>query len=317
MPFFKPANINSGCVSLQVQKRLKKQIKNKYHIRKRAHLFASSGSITIEATIALSVFMMFMLFIQSFMMVINSYMSVQICINNIAMDTAKNKYYMQMADAVAEKSKIWSEIKNETEKKLKDNVYIPRELTSKLEDGAEILYLSQRLRSKMGDEALGEQLCDIDNLTLAKSSIENNIVDMVVEYKMKIPYINKYLSLVQRGRVREWTGEDITESKVEVYITKTGDVYHKTRDCSYLIVKISKAYYSQIDELRNSSGGKYTKCLLCVKDKPQKNIGIFITEDGDKYHIDLKCSGIKRNLIAVDISQVGNRKLCSRCGQGE
>ena len=104
MPFFEPANKNSGCVSLQVQKHIKKIIKNKYCLRKRAYLFAS-GSITIEATIALSVFMMFMLFMQGFMIVINSYMQMQISVNNVATEVANNKYYLQVADKIAEKNK--------------------------------------------------------------------------------------------------------------------------------------------------------------------------------------------------------------------
>lgn len=317
MPFFEPANKNSGCVSLQVQKRLKKRIKNKYCLRKRAYLFAPSGSITVEATITLSVFMMFMLFIQSFMMVINSYMQMQVCINNIVIETAKNKYYLQMADDVAEKSKTWTDIKEKVEKKISESVYLSEDLTGKLESEAEILYLSQRFASEIKNEVLKAQLCDIKSLRLNSSSIENNIVDMVVEYKMKIPYINKYLSIAQRGRVREWTGEDIAKSGAEVYITKNGNVYHKTRDCSHLIVRIHKAFYSQIDELRNDKGEKYTRCLLCVKKKLHETTRVFIAEDGEKYHVDLKCSGIKRNLIAVDISQVGDRKLCSRCEQGD
>lgn len=317
MPFFEPAKKLTGCVSLQVQKHFKNTIKNKYCLRKRAYLFASSGSITIEATIALSVFMMFMLFIQSFMLVVHSYMSMQVSINNIATETAKNQYYLQMTDEVAQKSKTWSDIKKEIEDKVKKNAYILPEMTKKLQDGAEVLYLSQRLMKEIGSRTLGEQLCDVKKLTLGNSSIENGIVDMVVEYEIKIPYINKYMSIAQRGRVHEWTGEDISKSIKEVYITKNGDVYHKSKDCSYLIVRIRKAYYSQIDELRNDNGGKYKKCQLCVNKKLNKSTGIFIAEDGEKFHVDLKCSGIKRNVMAVDISQIGNRRQCSRCGQGE
>lgn len=316
MPFFEPANKNSGCVSLQVQKHIKKIIKNKYCLRKRAYLFAS-GSITIEVTIALSVFMMFMLFMQSFMIVINSYMQMQISVNNVATEVANNKYYLQVADKIAEKNKVWTDIKKEVESKLNNIEYIDKDLGEELKNTTDILYLYQRLMGEMGERILTDQICDIKNLRLGSSSIENNIVDMVVEYSIKIPFINKYLSIAQRSRVRDWTGEDISINKKEVYITEHGTVYHESRECSHLIVKISKANYSQVDELRNSNNGKYTKCLLCVKEKLQDTTRIFITEDGEKYHVDLKCSGIKRNLIAVDISQVGDRELCSRCKQGE
>lgn len=317
MPFFKPANKNTGCVSLQVQKRLKKQVKNKYHSRKRAYLFASEGGITIEATIALSTFMLFVLFIESFMMVINSNMAIQCNINNIALETAKYQFYLQLVETTIEKSETLTDIKKELETKVKDNIDIPENLSNSIEKGVETAYLSQRLISKTGLDAFQDNLCRIGNLKLSESSISDEIIDMVVEYKMKIPYVNRQIHIAQRGRVRAWTGEDISQKQIEVYITKTGQVYHKTRDCSSLIVKISKAYYSQIPKLRNSNGGKYSKCALCVKEKLTNTSEIFITEDGNKYHKDLKCSGIKRNVIAIDISQVENKNPCSKCGQGE
>lgn len=317
MPFFKPANKNIGCVSLQVQKRLNKRIKNKYVSRKRAYLFTLKGSITLEATIALSAFMMFLLFIESFMMLINSALSIQGSINHIAMETSKNIFYMQLSEEAIEKSKTLSTLKEQLEVKLKEHINVSENLKDVIKEGAKNAYLSKRLVDEIGVAPFQEKLCRMSNLKLGESHVSNEIIDIVVEYNIKIPYVNRLFYMVQRGRVRAWTGEDISQNQQKVYITKTGKVYHKTKNCSSLVVKIRKAYYGQIEELRNRNGEKYAKCALCVNETLTDASGIFITEDGNRYHRDLKCGGIKRSIIEIDISQAGSRKPCSKCEQGE
>lgn len=317
MPFFRPANKKTGCVSLQVQKQLKKKKINSITSGKRAYLFTSGGSVTVEATISVVVFMMIMLFVESFIMMINSVMTIQININNLAMDTAKNQFYIQLADEAAKKSDTVTELKQKLENKLKGDDGVSEDVYAILEKGVSTAYLYQKLVNAIGEEALNSKLCKISNFRVNKSSISNEMIDVAVEYKISIPYINKQFKVAQRGKARAWTGKDICEEQNLVYITKDGEAYHTNKNCSHLVVKISKTDYLQIETLRNCYGEKYSPCMLCVKEKPGNDTGIFVTEDGNRYHTDLKCSGIKRNVMAVDIAQVGNRRLCSRCGQGE
>lgn len=42
---------------------------------------------------------------------------------------------------------------------------------------------------------------------------------------------------------------------------------------------------------------------------------LYITNQGDCYHKDLGCSGIKRTVRMIRLSEVGTRRPCSRCGQ--
>lgn len=317
MPFFEPAYIKTGCVSLQVQKQLKNNSIYNFIFRKRAYLFTSNGSVTVEATIAITVFMMLMLFIESFLMMLNSSMVIQTNVNNIALETAKNKFYVQLAGDISEKSETLTDIRNKLSDKIENQDNVSEEIAKMMEKGIEVTYLYSKLTSSLNTEAFNSKLCRIRNFSMSKSSINNEIIDMVVEYKIRIPYINKQFSLVQRGRVRGWTGQDISQEQSTVYITKSGKVYHKSRDCSYLVVKISKVLYSQVSKLRNCYGEKYSKCQLCVKCVLQNSEGVFVTEDGNRYHADLKCSGIKRSVMSIDITQVGDKVQCSKCGQGE
>ena len=117
---------------------------------------------------------------------------------------------------------------------------------------------------------------------------------------------------------RAFTGYDNTsdcvnaEKEKYVYITETGRAYHQTRNCHYLDLSIEQTDKNQISVLRNASGGRYYACPLCAK----SGLGdiVYITDYGDCFHYDLLCSGLKRTIQAIPISEVGARTPCSKCG---
>ncbi len=123
-------------------------------------------------------------------------------------------------------------------------------------------------------------------------------------------------------RVRKWTGYDVAgscvtnEEKEWVYITPTGSAYHRNPNCSYLNPSIHSAVSSEIEGYRNLSGEKYRQCESC-KDVTLTGI-CFYTEYGNRYHTTLKCSGLKRTIYSVLLSEVEGRHLCNKCAvQGE
>ena len=65
-------------------------------------------------------------------------------------------------------------------------------------------------------------------------------------------------------------------------------------------------------EYRNENGEKYHKCELCA-DKINKFERVYITNYGNKYHTDLNCSGIKRTIEMVRLSDVEGKGACSKC----
>ncbi len=118
-------------------------------------------------------------------------------------------------------------------------------------------------------------------------------------------------------KMRKWTGYDVTknqesESEEEwVYITPHGESYHNSRDCRYLSLKIKSALVEEIGEYRNKSGEIYRICESC---KAGSIKGIcFYTEYGNRYHVSLNCSGLKRTVQTVKKSEVGSRHACSGC----
>ena len=96
-----------------------------------------------------------------------------------------------------------------------------------------------------------------------------------------------------------------------VYVTETGTVYHRDRECSYLRLSIKETSKDSLNTLRNSSGHKYYPCEKCGK---KAGSTVYITKDGTCYHSSLNCSGLKRTVKSIPLSKAGGLRPCSRCG---
>lgn len=123
----------------------------------------------------------------------------------------------------------------------------------------------------------------------------------------------------QKAVVRAWvgyTGEAFENHAGEtlVYITSTGSVYHRSRDCTYLRLSIRQVFYEDLGSERNQSGGRYTPCEYCVRSGSAGGV-VYITDHGTSYHSSAGCQGLKRTVMAVPLSEVGGRPCCSRCGR--
>lgn len=169
---------------------------------------------------------------------------------------------------------------------------------------------------------------------LSSYMTEDEAIDVVVNYEIKLPLLFIRLNdiqMVQRVRMRGWSGhrveakgssedgsaeEEADKDERTVYITENGTVYHLNRDCSHLRLSVHMVQFSLIEGLRNESGGRYKKCSLCGKSGLSDQENVYITDSGDRYHCDLGCSGLKRTVIEIPLSQAAGRRPCQRCGNG-
>lgn len=122
----------------------------------------------------------------------------------------------------------------------------------------------------------------------------------------------------QRYYGRAWTGYDVeggisdfTQDDPMVYVTETGTVYHTNRNCTYLNPSVTTVDVDGIADKRNQSGGKYYPCEICGSGNVQGTV--YITTQGSSYHTMITCSGLKRTIYTIPLSQVGGRGRCARC----
>lgn len=151
---------------------------------------------------------------------------------------------------------------------------------------------------------------------------DRGIIDLVAVEELHLPFdlfgVGNF-SFIDRARVHAFTGyeqpvmsDNPSPDDEIVYITASGEVYHKNRNCPHLNIKPSAISGAEIEKKRNSSGGKYYPCEYC---QAAKGGSIFyVTSYGDRYHTSVTCQGLKRDVRAVPLSKVGGRRACKTCG---
>lgn len=118
-----------------------------------------------------------------------------------------------------------------------------------------------------------------------------------------------------RAVCRAWIGfRGLEEEESLVYITPDGSVYHLYADCTHLDLSIRQVSFAYAAAAKNLYGERYRECELCGG---KVSSLVYITEEGNCYHSEKTCSGLKRTIVCVPISEVFGRSCCLRCMQRE
>ena len=168
------------------------------------------------------------------------------------------------------------------------------------------------------------QITDQDfHLGYSTFSRKEDEIDLVAAYRIssQMPVFSfGKPQIIQRGFVRAWTGRDFRkelqkegneESKEKVFVTAHGTVYHKSLKCTHLRLSVEQTTVTQAEARRNRYGAKYYACSCC---KSGVGAAVYITDTGNRYHARLSCSGLKRTIREIPLSEAGKRKACSKCG---
>lgn len=280
---------------------------------KSAFLFSQScinGSMTLEAALILPVFFMVIVSICYLFVIMNYQNVIQINVNNTAKKIARYEYVMENLGEL-------------TEEEIDDNkANIDKDL---LINGINIGYAwkniyteNVRKYTKTAGVMNGGNGIEMTSSNIGKSA--NGYNDLIIRYRIGVDTFGKkkyYFRLGNRCVFRGWIGKSIDNknqiTSQEVYITKTGSVYHLYKQCGYINIVVSSVKYEDINDLRNSSGKKYSQCGTCIK--KQEDIGdtLYITGSGHAYHSKRDCSSINRDVITIDIKNIGSRQICTRC----
>lgn len=282
--------------SLQVRKRPTKRKKAKQKIqfqeisdrksRKTEKAFvSSSGSLALEAAFVLPLALFFLMTLFSFFTILRLQIKVQRAMENAVSKAAGAAVYQTDAVLSSQAMSLW---------------YVEQDIL-------------QALAGSFGLETLDFSGSEVD--------WDQAVADVKLTYSVKAVtalFPAPSLTLSQRCRRKLWTGAVWGEAEEEeqeelVYITEDGTVYHRSMECTYLKLSTRRVGLSEVAGCRNISGEIYRPCELCSPG--QENEIVYITNTGNRYHKSLACRGLKRQVQAVPITEVGERGPCSRCGK--
>lgn len=130
------------------------------------------------------------------------------------------------------------------------------------------------------------------------------------------------LHVTNSSTVHSWTGRGAAEieaasgtSNTMVYITENESVYHTSPACTHLELAIHQGNEDEISSMRNAYGQKYHVCEKCGSSGTQTTI--YYTEKGNSYHNSASCSGLKRSVKMVMLSEAEHLPKCERCQRRE
>ena len=273
--------------------------------KRKKNLQKAKGSITVEATLVLPIFFFSVMAFVYFFQI----MWIQERVNTGLWETAKeiSQYSCVYEDFCGEQGSDGN-----------------RAVAERLIAGA---LTGERMKNYISAEFL-ENSCVVGGAygivyTTDTTGDDKEIV-LVADYRVEIPMFQNIFSsihMIQKVKTRAFVGteqigpETGVEEDTEVYITTTGSVYHTTVECTHLALSIQTKEYSQLDSARNQYGCRYAPCEQCVRNvQVREGSRVYITSSGNRYHIEGGCSGLTRNVRSIQLSEAGEYRPCSRCG---
>ena len=279
-----------------------------------------TASLTVEAAIAMPIFLFCILIFLYFLQIITIQEHIQEAITKTGLALARSAY-------------VYEDFLDTEELGTFDFAIFGEAYELDLAEAAKVIAGEQVIKGLLKEEL---DIPQINNSCIRggyrdisfyySRLLEEDCIDIVVRYRIRFPmwfFSLEDLRMIQRVRLRGWTGHQIpavysivkeggADGETMVYITPTGTVYHRNSNCSH--IKLSVREIGSIPEgLRNDSGGKYYSCEICCEEADFKGV-YYITDYGDRYHIAMSCSGLKRTVREVPLSEVTDRVPCKRCG---
>ncbi len=184
-----------------------------------------------------------------------------------------------------------------------------------------IAYGTKKVREELQDaDLIG---IDPKDMLLLESDYEEEMVSLkaVFFYRCPIPFFRSFPVKIQvLGQARAWTGyhgKKYGNGAAEeiVYVTDWESVYHTSRDCTHIQLKIQAVSSLDAQERTNEYGNPYQPCGKCCSGG-KVNGTVYITTSGDCYHSSRTCQGLTRHVHAVKKSETETMRICTRCKGG-
>ncbi len=238
--------------------------------------FCNDGSMSLEAAIVLPMFLFAMISCMMFGQMLMVKGKMHHGLNQAAMEAALSEYKKSRAGSHVGLAEIYV-----LQKKYADLEDIPSAIKIK-----NLNFLGTRIPNDLGESE----------------------IHMNYGMEMNFPFVGKKeMQIMDVVCQKNYTGYEPTAFELGngyVYVTKYGQVYHKSLSCSHIMLTI------------NSSGqlAHYRPCSKCIKGKPDPNGTYFLPKEGDCYHSSLGCAGLTRTIRTITVWEIGGLRPCSACG---
>ncbi len=192
---------------------------------------------------------------------------------------------------------------------------------SALTDSEEALFVSAegllKYKLSQNQEIKRYVVGGVLGVSLLGSDMTAKEIQLTANYMVKLPiaiFGQKEIWLMSKNSFVKWKGDLYwgTNEKKWVYITETGSVYHKDTNCRSLDLHIRKGLTEDMNTYRGSDGQRYSSCNRCIE-KGKVPFVVYFTDYGKLYHAELSCSALKRTIIRVLLSEVGDKRGCRFC----
>lgn len=272
---------------------------NKMYTKRNVSLFSSfRGSITVEAAVALPLFLFFCIQIISILSLFGLHSAVTMALHQEVASLSLQAYAYEQA-GIDTDSMLMNVL---------GDIYLKNKVIERIGKS----YLDASM-IKGGSSGIQIQFDKEENM--------QDVISVTLFYRVEPMFgIMGFsgFSMSNRCRMKAWTGyrqpidkESENGEEELVYVTENGSVYHKSRQCTHLTLSVREVEKKSLEVLRNEDGGKYYACELCQIGNQQS---VFLTDEGNRYHTSLMCSGLKRTVYIIRLSEAGGRRACSRCG---
>lgn len=290
---------------------------NSINYKKRPCPYASlklSGSITIEASICLPIFIFSMLAIIYLINIMYLQTTLQIALEETVREASKTAYIT---------AEFYSMTTNEQADAISADPSIAESLGGKMLSAAYFLqaFLTEENRSILDNSPVKN---GSKGISLFSSSIDlsENTADIVLSYTVTIPFVPEKifsLNMVNHCNVRLYTGKDMSKEQKEddfyVYYTSSGSVFHTNRYCQYLYNYTEAVRFLEMES-------QLAQCQICGKVTiewlRENNPIVYTTMTKACYHLSLDCYAFTDLVFRVPYSSLDeDDKICEQCLKGK
>jgi hypothetical protein len=276
-----------------------------------------SGSMTVEASIVLPLFLLFFLNLSAAVEMIRLHGNLELALWNAGRDLTLYGPMVQESGqdilgslGVSLSGEDGSEVG-----------------TLALDMGISYLYVKGRIVSFLGEDYLEASplVGGSAGLQFFETKIlgQGDCLDLVLSYPVRTPFPiagNRIFLMANRYYAHLWNGyalspgEGDEDEETYVYICEDSEVYHVTTSCGSLKLSTRSVPFDGVDDLRSRDGSIYYPCEYCGGGSP--GAAVLITDYGNRYHLDPECQGLRRSYETVPLREAQkDHRACMRCGR--